>query len=502
MDKTLVKKSSIFQAKSKFFIYRTLTYFGFLLIPVWLPKLLTLNTLAHTVSVSFYILFMVGQWFLLGKEIDHRFKIYFKVNSSMDRLVYRMYLGMISMMIIFNIMYLIPSDIVNHFFWGFWVILGLFYSWPTRGKIIQENLTSNFGEFKFLDSFERTCLSLIVILFCVSIPKLPEFQSIEALKLYLDPSQQISNIWWNYLSINYFPFKKFNSIYKLGWCLHFYMIGMGGFLVCFYALLRFFYSRRLSLLGVLALISAWPASKFLNENISFALTSTYSVFWVWSLLWASKSSSYRSGLFLGFISFLGTVINPLYLLLIPFKLIFLHLFLLEGKTYWYKRQVNKYFAAGIVLSLITAYFANDINGYFNFDFQNFNNHFFDLLGRKAFYVVSVVGLMLMFMIPISNKNVLSQFSFMNNKRYLEFLILIGFIFVCSFVLDKKLMFFFSLMWVLVFFSLYPLECVFQTISRLRSRRNLFFGIYMLICLLDSHFEVRVKTFLQFFNIKI
>ena len=165
---TLVKNSSIIKSKSKFFIYRTLTYFGFLLIPVWVPKFLTLNTFFHTVVVSLYILFMVGQWFLLGKEIDHVFKIYFRVNSSMDRIVYRMYLGCISLMIIFNLISLLPADIIKHFFWGFWVILGLFYSWPTRGKIIQENLTSNFGEFKFLDSFEKTALSLVVILFLIS----------------------------------------------------------------------------------------------------------------------------------------------------------------------------------------------------------------------------------------------------------------------------------------------------------------------------------------------
>jgi hypothetical protein len=326
---------------------------------------------------------MISQWFLLGKEIDHRFKIYFRVNSSMDRLVYRMYLGMISLVIIFNIISLVPSDIVKHFFWGFWIVLGLFYSWPTRGKIIQENLTSNFGEFKFLDSFERTALCLIVVLFCVSLPELPNFQSVEALKLYLDPGEQISNIWWNYLSINYFPFKKFNSIYRLAWCLHFYVIGMGGFLLCFYALLRFFYSRRLSMLGILALVSAWPYARFLDEKLSIAITSTYSVFWIWSLLWVSRSASYRSGLFLGFISFFGTMINSLYLLLIPFQLVYLHTFLLEGKTYWFKRQLNKYFLPGAVLAVFTSYISKTYTGWFSFDFSSFNLNVVELFHRKA-----------------------------------------------------------------------------------------------------------------------
>ena len=500
MEKTLAKKSSILKTKSKFFIYRTFTYFGFLLIPVWAPKLIALNTFFHTAVICCYTLFMLGQWFLLGKEIDHRFKIYFRVNSSMDRVVYRMYLGMISMMIIFNIMYLIPENIVKHFFWGFWIILGLFYSWPTRGKIIQENLTSSFGEFRFLDSFERTTLCLIAILFFISIPQLPQFESIPALKLYFDPHEQISSIWWNYLSINYFPFRKFSAIFKLGWCLHFYFIGLGGFLFCFYALLRFFYSRRLALLGILAIISAWPYSKILDENIALALTSTYSVLWVWSLLWTAKSASYRSGLFLGFVSFLGTIINPLYLLLIPFKLFYLHLFLLEEKTYWFKRQLNKYFITGAVFAVLATYFANNYIGFFPMQFESFNSHVMDLLNRKAFFSLSVIGGLLMFLIPLTSKDLLSQFNLIKNKRYLEIVLAIGFLLLCSFIIDTKLMFYFSLMWVMVFFSLYPLECVFQTISRMRSRRNLFYGIYMIICLLDSHFEVRVKTFLKFFNI--
>ena len=40
-----------------------------------------------------YLIFMIGQWYLLGKEIDHRLKIYYRVNSSMDRTVYRIFTG-------------------------------------------------------------------------------------------------------------------------------------------------------------------------------------------------------------------------------------------------------------------------------------------------------------------------------------------------------------------------------------------------------------------------
>ena len=58
---------------------------------------------------------------------------------------------------------------------------------------------------------------------------------------------------------------------------------------------------------------------------------------------------------------------------------------------------------------------------------------------------------------------------------------------------------FSMMWMLAFMSLIPLELVFQSISRLRSNRNMIYLIYILICLLDSHFEGRVKVFIRIFN---
>jgi hypothetical protein len=46
-----------------------------------------------------YIMFMGGQWYLLGKEIDHRLKIYFRANSSIDRVLYRLIIGQMTMMV-------------------------------------------------------------------------------------------------------------------------------------------------------------------------------------------------------------------------------------------------------------------------------------------------------------------------------------------------------------------------------------------------------------------
>jgi len=170
MAKTLVNKSDFFILKSKFFLYRIVIYFTFLLVPVLLTQTVNLDIAFQAVILLFYMLFMGSQWYLLGKEIDHRLKIYYRANSSMDRILYRFLLGSIMMTVLFNVVSLFPSFIVNYFFWAFFLVLGIFYSWPTRGKIIQESVTDQFSEFKFLDSFEKTVFFLSFLMFIFILP--------------------------------------------------------------------------------------------------------------------------------------------------------------------------------------------------------------------------------------------------------------------------------------------------------------------------------------------
>jgi hypothetical protein len=58
---------------------------------------------------------------------------------------------------------------------------------------------------------------------------------------------------------------------------------------------------------------------------------------------------------------------------------------------------------------------------------------------------------------------------------------------------------FGTLWILIFFSLIPIEWIFQVISRSRSKRNIIFVVYVLVCLLDSHFEGRVRIAAKFFK---
>lgn len=495
-----MKNSRILKQKTKFFLFRVVSYFSFLLIPVWLQKTVELKLGTQALLMVLYILFMASQWYLLGKEIDHRLKIYFRVNSSMDRLIYRCLLGNVTFLILFNLMSLIAPHLIKHFFWGTWVILGLFYSWPTRGKIIEETVSSNLGEFNFLDSFERTILGMSLLLFVVSIPELPSFENLEALKLYFDPQEKIHTMFWNYLSLTYFPFYKFPKIYNLGWCLHFYVFGLGLYLMTFYAILRYFLSRRLCILGVFALLSSYSYSKILQADFAASITTTFSVLWVWAILWTSKSATYRIGLFLGLLSFWGMIININFIYLLPVQLVFILYLSLQEKTYWFKRQLTKYTLLGISLCALLVIYSWDYWPKISpAGMSSIMQEIGILLSRKAFFNLSTIGLIaLIYYFTVETKKQWLQvrLDYMKVKEIcLTFLILS----ISGLLLEASLFRSFGLLWIICFLSLIPLEFIFQSISRLRSRRNLIYGIYILICLLDSHFEVRLKIFSKLFN---
>ena len=500
MERTLVKHSGIWKEKSKFFLYRVVTYFSFLLIPTLIPKSLNMDLASQSVFLSLYILFMVSQWFLLGKEIDHRLKIYFRVNSSIDRVVYRFILGMTFFILIFNGVSLMSHKWIYNSFWVIWVSLGIFYSWPTRGKIIQESVSSNFGEFRYLDSFEKTLIGLILLMFVVSVPGFPKLETRDGLMMFFDPKSNISQQYWNFMTVMYYPFMKYPSLLKIAWSMHFYIVGFGIFLLTFYGFLRFFVSRRLSLLGVFALVSSWSVTKILVDEYGFSLLTGYSLLWIWSLLWVTKSNTYRSGLFLGLVNYLGVLLNQSNFLLIFIQIAFVHFYFLKEKTFWYKRQLIKYTLLGVVLCVVL--FVLNLEKFENYvplGMDYFNN----ILGhidRKALYALSIPGVLIIILASVSGNNkILKEVSLpMGRIKQISLLYLV--LLVYSFIFDSHLLGGFSTLWILSFLSLIPIEVIFQSMSRTRSSRNMIYLIYILICLLDSHFEGRVKIILKFFEL--
>lgn len=499
MEETLVRSSGIWAKKTKFFIYRAVTYFSFLLVPIWLQKSIHLHQAVHIPVMVFYMLFMVGQWFLFGKELDHRLKIYFRVNSSLDRVVYRLLTGMAFFVLYFNLLSLLPHKWIYNSFWATWVALGLFYSWPTRGKIIQESVSTNFGEFKFLDSFEKTLVSLILLMLVVSMPEIPTLTNYSALKLFFDPQELLSPHFWNFLTVNYYPFRSYPDLFRLAVSMHFYFVCIGLFLLAFYALLRYFVSRRLSLLGIFALISSWSFSKILGANYGDAIISTFSIFSIWSILWITKSSTYRAGLFLGIVGYLGTIINQTYAFLLPLNTLMLYFVFLKDKTPWFKKQLVKYSLIGFFLVIFVLLTHRYVDTFSPFQWNLMLTDFKIIFERKAFNILSVFGLVIIFLKMFSNKiALLSEFK-IDQSKLNELLLLFVLFGLYAFILDHRLISSFSMMWPIVMLSLLPIELLFQSISRLRSRRNMIYLIYILICLLDSHFEGRVKIFLRLFE---
>lgn len=500
MDRTLVKSSNIIWEKSKFFINRLVIYFSFLLLPVWIQKTLELSIFVQSLMMFFYLMFMTGQWYLLGKEIDHRLKIYFRANSSIDRILYRIIIGNATMMVIFNLMSFLPDSMTRHFFWGFFVVLGLFYSWPTRGKIIKESVSTQFSEYKYLDAFEKTVLFLTIAMFLTSMPSFPFLSNLETFKLIVDPDEKMNSQLWSYLQMNFFPFKRFPHLVNMGWSMHLYFVSFSLYLLAFYGILRFFISRRLSILGLFAVISTWSFSLFLKRDIYSCATTTFAILWVWSILWCVKSSTYRSGLMYGLLCYVGVVLNYNHVFLFPIGLCLLYFYFLRESTDWYRNQFVKYTSLGMFLILLTLVTHIDLRFFESaMNWHQFSAYIGTLLKRKAFYALSVIGLISLVIMIFKPKRRLLSALIIDIKWLQELTILVFCLLVIGFIFEKDLIINFGLLWFVVFLCILPLEWIFQSISRLRSRRNFIYMVYVILCLLDSHFEGRIRILYHFYQ---
>lgn len=500
MDNALVKNSNIAWEKSKFFINRAVIYFSFLLLPVWIQKSQEISIFLQSVMMLAYLMFMAGQWYLLGKEIDHRLKIYFRANSSIDRILYRVIIGQATMILIFNLMSFIPDSIVRHFFWGFFVIVGLFYSWPTRGKIIEESVSTQFTEYKYLDAFEKTVLFITLVMFFTSMPSFPFLSNLETYKLIVDPEEKMNTQLWSYLHMNFFPFKRFPHLMNLGWSMHLYFVSFSLYLLAFYGIMRFFISRRLSILGLFALVSTWSFALFLKKDVYACASTTFSVLWVWSILWCVKSSTYRSGLMYGLLCYTGVTLNYNYFFLFPVGLALLYFLFLQEHTDWYRSQFLRYTSLGMFLILVTLITHIDLRLFeHSMSLNQLYSYVSVVIKRKAFFSLSFIGIIALIIILMKPKIKFMSTLTIDLKRLGELTTLVACFLLVSLVIDKDLVRSFGLLWFVVFLSILPLEWIFQSISRLRSRRNFIYMIYVMICLLDSHFEGRIRMIYNFYQ---
>ena len=202
----------------------------------------------------------------------------------------------------------------------------------------------------------------------------------------------------------------------------------------------------------------------------------------------------------GLLCYFGTLINYHFFPLFPAGLMMIIFWLMKDKTQWYKKQFLKYSSLGVVCSFFVFIYHFDITLYG--DSWNLNSLYFFLLSlikRKSFFSLSVFGLLLVLMLFIPKK--WSRFATftLDKQRMAHLMGALFCIVMIGILFDKNLLRGFGLLWFLSFLSLIPLEWIFQSISRLRSKRNFIFLIYVLVCLLDSHFEGRVRRTANFFK---
>ncbi len=116
----------------------------------------------------------------------------------------------------------------------------------------------------------------------------------------------------------------------------------------------------------------------------------------------------------------------------------------------------------------------------------------EFIYRKAFYVLSFFGVFLVLCFKFNFlKRYLSLVTF-DKERFNQLFFCVCVIIVFGLTFSKVYLEGFSLLWIIAFLCLIPLEWIFQSISRLRSKRNIIYTLYILVCLLDSHLEGRIR----------
>ena len=139
------------------------------------------------------------------------------------------------------------------------------------------------------------------------------------------------------------------------------------------------------------------SSRLVVNDFFTAVTSGLPLIWLWSLMWSTRSGTYRSGLFTGLVSFYMALFNPAYIALMPLTLLGVYFLFLPQKTDWYKRQWLKYNVFGAVMGLIVAVLSMPQEGLFVFDGAYLLSSVQDSIFRKAFFIIAPLGAILIFL---------------------------------------------------------------------------------------------------------
>lgn len=441
----------------------------------------------------FFVLFLHILHFLtLGEFIDFQFKIYFQVNSSLDRFIYRFFAGMIMhQTLIYVLTLFVPQKEFS--FFAYYLLLAieaaLFFYMQKKGN------ESSFGQkniwdLKFLDSFEKTILLLSLLCFIFSFPELSYIPvGKENVEKFLSthhpyPPQGFHPVNFDYFSLLYNIKSYQTKIHSYVIFLHLYLLEYGTFLLSIYSLFRFYFSRRSALLGVFAILTTWRLTKVMALDFGTCLTSMFPFVWLWGIVWSNLGKSYRLGLFLGLLAFWGLGKNIQFIYLIIPSLLYMYKIEFKDRTPWFLRQHFKYFILTFFFCM-TFFFIpaipwgqmGNVSWGLTPLFVSLKKFFLD----KGFFIISIF-------VPFIWQD--PRLGYLTKQKgllfYFSFILLFFLLFQKILVVDM------AMGLLLSFLCLIPVEWFFLVHSKSRSFRNGIYLAYILICLLDSHFEGRLK----------
>lgn len=494
-SKRLKKEKILFFAK-RATIYSSFLLFIFSVLPV------IQDYAAGRIYFSLiYCLYLLGMFYLVGREVDHRLKIYFRTNSSIDRMFYRIISGYLISGLIAFLFSFFPFAAHDYFFWSFWAIWGLLYCWPTRAKVLKEPFLKQISEFRYLDKFEKLLVFLCAVLVFISIPLFQEVYSLDVFILNRDPEKYLHPVFWKSVDFLFHPVSSMGLVKTTTWFLFIYFLSTTSLLIGSYCVLRFFFNRRLSLLGIFSIMSSWGLVLiFENEPIYGALISSFSILWIWGLLWAMRSATYRSGLFTGLLGSYGYI---LFIGNLPFyfaTLILGWFVLFDNKTSWFKKQFLKYNLLGaLVLLTLIPWEVREFPLAFHLSKANFLQQWDYNFFHKDFYILSLLGLLLIGVFSLNIKNFGNRFNIYNQDLFGKFIYSLSVLIGISLIIAPQNISYLNTLWLMTFVTLVPLEWLFQAVRRLRSKSNMIYGIYIVICLLDSRIEGRIKNIVKFLD---
>jgi len=442
-----------------------INFLKFFILPLGLIKLH--SSININFSIDYIFAFLLTIYFLFicnvqGFLLDRKFKIYYRLNSSIDRPLYRMIFGLSFFHLLMMLGSLINTEFHKTFILVVWITIGILYCF-VKEKRKSQDLVNLLQEYKNFDYFEKLSLVIFLIIAFISFPGVVELKDTASYFSFYDPENLLTRSIRIFFSDSLLVFMKegFNLEF------HFYLFYFVFILIiptCFYSLLRHFYSRRLSLLGILTFISAW------------------------------QSSSYRSGLFYGLLAFLGQSVNPASFFIFSIMMALFYFIFYRESSVWYRIQFIKYNLLGI-LGMVALFIFNPIER------VNENIYLFEnvmkLIQGKDILILFFPGALIILYQLILKQELKSD---LYNKWAQLLIISSVYTITSSFFATSFIGLSFTLAF-LIIVSLFPIEKIFKQLYGFRSKRNLIFATYILICLLDSRLEARVKTLLKMINLE-